>query len=552
MKKRSRQINEGVYVGTDTDLISVRDVLDIYLTWNGIIGYTDAIMEIIETGEAYISDMDDEDLSDVKRNLGIRDITLESVRRPKRRLKESSEEIDRKLFLSLIKYDVFDPKGNYAVLNDGNFCYAFWADNDEEAKKIFRKNGTKAPKVDSRGKARDITLESKERPNRRRLKESTEEIDRKLFGSLVKYSDPVFAGATHGVLNDGDLVYKFWARNDEDAKKVFQKFGVKGRPETDKQGYAIVESIRSKDELRREGLDFEFTVRNELGEVIGSSKSRKKAISMAKRDPEAKWVEYEEFTIDEGEPWHSEVVWGEMVDESLKESRQLNEGPGAGYEIKGKLENVAVNDITIEVEKETDNMIMYVATGDITATLSDVECHSYDYGGNIEETPVKIPRLIFTEDKGEEIGNKPTDSDIEDLLNSVEIKTTYGGGWSHSTFDGNLECEDYDIDWSMYATPYTPDLIDIVFTDKGAIFAIDKYATGDNYNAEYVVVDEDYEEVDYGYDNLDDAIEVAKETGMPYVREEKWYWEYNDGEYETVDSLFDSEIVWENEDLEAE
>lgn len=326
MKKRSRQINEGVYVGTDTDLISVRDVLDIYLTWNGIIGYTDTIMEIIETGEAYISDMDDEDLSNVKRNLGIRDITLES----------------------------------------------------------------------------------------------------------------------------------------------------KKRPEMGNQEHAIVES------------------------------------------------------------------------------KQLNEGPGAGYEIKGKLENVSVNDITIEVEKETDNMIMYVATGDITATLADVECHSYDYGGNIKETPVKIPRLIFTEDKGEELGNKPTDSDIEDLLNSVEIKTTYGGGWSHSTFDGNLECEDYDIDWSMYATPYTPDLIDIVFTDKGAIFAIDKYATGDNYNAEYVVVDEDYEEVDYGYDNLDDAIEVAKETGMPYVREEKWYWEYNDGEYETVDSLFDSEIVWENEDLEAE
>ena len=462
MKKRSRQINEGVYVGTDTDLISVRDVLDIYLTWNGIIGYTDTIMEIIETGEAYISDMDDEDLSDVKRNLGIRDITLESVRRPKRRLRESSEEIDRKLFLSLIKYDVFDPKGNYAVLNDGNFCYAFWADNDEEAKKIFRKNGTKAPKVDSRGKA-------------------------------------------------------------------------------------VVEAIRSKDELEEEGLDFEFTIRDESGNVLGSSKSMKKAISMAKKTPDAKWVEYEEFTIDDGEPWHSEVVWGEKVDESLRESKQLNEGAGAGYEIKGKLENVSVNDITIEVEKETDNMIMYVATGDITATLSDVRCQSYDYGGNIEETPVKIPRLIFTEDKAEEIGNKPTDSDIEDLLNSVEIKTTYGGGWVHSTFDGNLECEDYDIDWSMYATPYTPDLIDIVFTDKGAIFAIDKYATGDNFTLEYEVDGEEY------YDNLEDAIEVAKREGMPYVRENTWYWEYlGDGEYDYIDDLSESEIVWENEDLEAE
>lgn len=52
----------------------------------------------------------------------------------------ADREVDRKGFVSLIKYGVFDPGGNYAVLRDGNFVYKFWADDDEEAKEMFRNN----------------------------------------------------------------------------------------------------------------------------------------------------------------------------------------------------------------------------------------------------------------------------------------------------------------------------------------------------------------------------------------------------------------------------
>jgi len=59
-------------------------------------------------------------------------------------LNESSNVIDQKGFATLIKYD--DPvfaNANYGVLNDGNFCYKFWADDDEEAKQVFAERGTR-------------------------------------------------------------------------------------------------------------------------------------------------------------------------------------------------------------------------------------------------------------------------------------------------------------------------------------------------------------------------------------------------------------------------
>ena len=63
-------------------------------------------------------------------------------------LKESSDkEIDRKGFKSLIKYGVHDDGGNYAVLNDGNFVRKFWADNDDEAKVIFRRGPSRKPEL---------------------------------------------------------------------------------------------------------------------------------------------------------------------------------------------------------------------------------------------------------------------------------------------------------------------------------------------------------------------------------------------------------------------
>ena len=377
--RESRRLLEGVYVSTDADGISLRDVLDIYLTWNGISGYTDDIMEIFENGEAWLSQADDEDLSSLKRQLGIRDITKESVRRSGKRLTES-DEVDRKGFGSLIKYDVFDPKGNYAVLSDGNFRYAFWADNDEEAKKIFAKYGTDSkPKVDNRGKA-------------------------------------------------------------------------------------------------------------------------------------------------------------------VVESRQLNEGPGAGYRISGKIVDVEVNNITINTE-EDDKYIYYTVEGDIDANLYDVGCSSYYYGGEIPETPIKIEHLKLSAGKDWELPT-PTEDDIFDLLTGVKIDAWYGGGWSHSTFGGALELDYNGMEYSSWS--YEIDELKIRFTDPKAVDAIDKYATGDNVEVEFMVVDENGYEIE-PFDTEEEAIEFAQENGYPAVETKRWYWYYlGNGDYDSGDEL-DTEIVWEAE-----
>lgn len=58
-----------------------------------------------------------------------------------------------------------------------------------------------------------------------KLTEASEVIDRKGFATLIKYSDPVFANASHGVLNDGNFCYKFWAKDDDEAKKIFAERG---------------------------------------------------------------------------------------------------------------------------------------------------------------------------------------------------------------------------------------------------------------------------------------------------------------------------------------
>ena len=385
--RESRRLLEGVYVSTDIDDISLRDVLDIYLTWNGISGYTDDIMDIFENGEAWLSQADDEDLSSLKRHLGIRDITKESVERTGKKLTES-DEIDRKWFASLIKYDVFDPKGNYAVLNDGYFCYAFWADNDEEA------------------------------------------------------------------------------------KKVFAKYGTNGTPEVDSRGKAIVEA------------------------------------------------------------------------------KQLNEGPGAGYTISGKLDDFTINDVKLLGTENKDGWLTYEFGCDIDGTLYDVTSEAYYTGGKIDETPIKITHMTISAPEENEVG-EPTEDDIDAILQNFSFETVYGGGWSHSKFANDLiinHPREFDYGYSEFDL----DDINIEFTDPKAVDAIDKYATGDNYTVEYSVLDEDEDAVEF-FDNKEKAIEYAQQMNMPYVGETHWGWEYlGNDEYEDVDLGEGTEIIWENEDLEVE
>lgn len=95
---------------------------------------------------AFVTDDSDGeiDIEDIKKEFIEKAKSLKEsneIKESNESLKESKE-IDRKGFVSLIKYDTFDPNGNYAILNDGNFVKSFWADDDEEAKETFDKESS--------------------------------------------------------------------------------------------------------------------------------------------------------------------------------------------------------------------------------------------------------------------------------------------------------------------------------------------------------------------------------------------------------------------------
>lgn len=517
LKENKKSLNEGLMLSVEDFGGDTRDLLNAYLNWHGIIGYTQDIMDIIEAGEVWVHDMDEEDLEDIKRRYGL--------------------------------------------------------------------------------------YESKKKSGRKPLKESTEEIDRRLFGSLVKYSDPVFANATHGVLNDGVLVYKFWARNDEDAKEVFRKCGVRNRPEVDEQGYAIAEKLNEalvpatpedieffEKKIEKLGYEIEGKGKTFMGSLhyqvisLFNNNDRSDLREFAKQlnflsdemDEREIPMTYNAGLTDDGyitagidllKKWVPDekkeesptkkitkirVDNTDLDDEEMFkpvfESRQLNEGPGAGYEISGRVGDVRIGDITITEDGTTDNEIYYSIEGDIELDLVDVECHSYYYGGNIPETTAKVEWLALSAGKDWELPT-PTEEDVYDLLMSVDFKTVYGGGWSHSTFTNDLELDYNTMNYS--SATYDIDKLEIKFTDEAVVDAIDKYATGENYDVEFSVLDEDEYEVEF-FDNQEDAIAYAKEEGYPYVAETHWGWEYlGNGEYNTTDRVDSSEVIWTNDELEV-
>ena len=243
-------------------------------------------------------------------------------------------------------------------------------------------------------------------------------------------------------------------------------------------------------------------------------------------------------------------IWGPDGETKgyVRESRQLNEGPGAGYKISGKIGDVRIGAIDIFIDGETDNAIYYGVEGDITADLVDVGSFSYYYGGEIPETPIRIDWIGLSVEKSWELP-EPTEEDIYDLLMGLDFETVYGGGWSHSTFDNDLSLTYNDCN---YSSEYDLDKLEFIFTDPKAVDAIDKYATGENFDVEFSVLDEDEYEVEF-FDNQEDAIEFAKEESYPYVAETHWGWEYlGNDDYNTTDRVDSSEIIWKNDELEVE
>lgn len=214
---------------------------------------------------------------------------------------------------------------------------------------------------------------------------------------------------------------------------------------------------------------------------------------------------------------------------------KLVEGPGAGYTISGEIKNIKINSFEYQIINETEIDV----DCDIDAELFDCEFYSYYYGGDIDSVPIKITRLHL-ETFVDEISTRDIDEyDIRDTLIGVKIKALLGGGWSHSTFDGEVTTDD--IKDNSYGDFYIVEM-DFYIPNKTIVNYIDRVVTGDTYANIYTVYDYNdniiYDEAETEYEAIKYA--EAHDDASYIVRIE--FLESPDGEW---DFTGDDEVVWE-------
>lgn len=184
---------------------------------------------------------------------------------------------------------------------------------------------------------------------------------------------------------------------------------------------------------------------------------------------------------------NGEILFDELS-EKLEESAQLNEGAGAGYTIEGELYNIVVNKInSIEIHngKTAFGSPTQFAKINLDAdALFDGFAESYYYGDRIDDAKVKITSLNVNPNLIYDLGLKEFEYDkieLQDLNDRLGFGSTLkfksdviGGGWSHSTFDGNVEANKVDDDYMPYV-----DGIKFHFVDDAVIDYIDSAVKGE-------------------------------------------------------------------------
>lgn len=259
-------------------------------------------------------------------------------------------------------------------------------------------------------------------------------------------------------------------------------------------------------------------------------------------------------------------------------------GPGAGYTIKWTLDKIDnVNTFNVVDVSRMDSYGTVTVTADcdidVTVTIDSAWSYSYGFSDPIENVPAKITRIIFdmyTPDwsfldpndyengEDDEAYQDAVESAIYALTEADAIKVLedeawetikgdeyiYGGGYSHSTYDGTLNEIDGDYNW-----------VDIKITDEAIINYIDQSVTGDNRSTNYVLINYD-EEIIEAFDNLEDAEAVANDLVSTGAEDYIEIWEEEDvmgpnGEFEldasnstfitrvSRDSEYDEELPWE-------
>lgn len=161
--------------------------------------------------------------------------------------------------------------------------------------------------------------------------------------------------------------------------------------------------------------------------------------------------------------------------------KALNEGPGAGYTIKGttiiKVDNVKV---LSKEDNEYDTTYEVSFNGRGTA---DIEFASYYYGDSLEDVPVVATKAYVDVDTNDINNGYTVEQYIESLFYNEELKIDllYGGGWSHSTYDGTVASEEYPAE-NTYADIV---ITDMKITDEDIIQYIDAVVQGEFENDDY-------------------------------------------------------------------
>ena len=174
---------------------------------------------------------------------------------------------------------------------------------------------------------------------------------------------------------------------------------------------------------------------------------------------------------------------------------KLNEGPGAGYTIEWEdYDDITVNSFSVDISGDGWVYIDVNATG----LIFDVEANSYYYGtGNIKKAPIEISQIIIDEDNlsyylDEYDEDEPEISEYmfdDELIETIigeflrdDNKYNYGGGYTHSKYDGTIADAS---ERKSYGGGITAKI-----TDDNIIDYIDRSVSGETLYDEYTLTDD--------------------------------------------------------------
>lgn len=242
------------------------------------------------------------------------------------------------------------------------------------------------------------------------------------------------------------------------------------------------------------------------------------------------------------------------ANKSLKESK-LNEGGGAGYDFKGNIYDIYIDKINkIDVKDGKWATLDVVGNAKMYAIASSYE-HSTEVDDiNIEIKSIELNQNFLNYELPEE--SKFTDittSDLNTILSPMQLDVqskVIGGGFTHTTFDGNIIFD------KVEGASSEIDDIKVKIENEDIIAYIDKGVQGENTITKYVIFanGDAYDEV--FYDTKEEAIakakEVAKKDGIEYTEVGVIHGEPLDW-YDDAEILWDDvvdEIEWRSDEIE--